>query len=277
MVLKYDIDRLNTVLRDFYLATGVNIFLCDESFSSVGVERHPHPAYCRAIQGESADNCPCKASDEALLKRCQAEKKMVMHRCHAGLLDVAAPILYEDRILGYIIFGQIKTGTDFSEVKEKIAHLHLNMEEMERYYGELPYINDERIRSIASIADILTRHIILENMLKPYLFSEIERVTAYIRAHLHETITVRKLCRETHLSTSVLYKRFHAHFGCTLNDYINLKRVEEARGLLENTDLSVEEISERVGFSGASYFSRIFKQKMGVSPIRFRKTKQGRV
>ena len=68
----------------------------------------------------------------------------------------------------------------------------------------------------------------------------------------------------------MLYKKFRSHFGCTVNDYINTRRVEEALGLLEKTDLSIEEISERIGFTSASYFSRIFKQKMGMPPMRFR-------
>ena len=270
MVLQYDLDKLNAVLGDFYLATGININLYDENFEPVRVNKYPPPDYCRAIQSQNLDRRPCKGSDVALLKQCQARKQMVMHCCHAGLRDIAVPILYEDFILGYIIFGQIKTELDFSRIKEKIVHLHLNMDEMAQHYEKLRYIDDEKIRSIARIAEILARHIMTENMLKPCLFSEIERATEYIRENLHESITIEQLCSATHLSTSVLYKKFRSHFGCTVNDYINTRRVEEALGLLEKTDLSIEEISERIGFTSASYFSRIFKQKIGMPPMRFR-------
>ena len=276
MVLQYDIDKLNAVLEDFFLATGVNIDLFNENFEPVRVNNCPLPDYCCAIQSQNTERRPCRDSDVALLKQCQTQKKMVMHCCHAGLRDIAVPILYEDFILGYIIFGQFKTEMDFSRIQEKIAHLHLNMSEMEQYYHKLRYIDDEKIHSITSIAEILVRHIMMENMLKPYLFSEIERVTEYIREHLHESITIKQLCDETHLSTSVLYKKFHSHFGCTVNDYINTKRVEESLRLLEKTDLSIEEIAERIGFSSASYFSRIFKQKMGTSPMCFRQTVEQR-
>lgn len=276
MVLQYDLDKLNAVLGDFYLATGVNINLYDENFEPVRVNKYPLPDYCRAIQSLNPEQRPCMGSDVVLLKRCQAQKRMVMHCCHAGLRDIAVPILCEDFILGYIIFGQIKTKMDFSRIKEKIAHLHLNMDEMAQYYDKLRYIDDEKIRSIASIAEILARYILTENMLKPCLFSEIERATEYIREHLHESITIEQLCDATHLSTSVLYKKFRSHFGCTVNDYINARRVEKALGLLEKTDLSIEEISERIGFSSASYFSRIFKQKMGMSPMRFRISAMGK-
>ena len=267
MVLEYDIDKLNAVLGDFYLATGVNISLYDENFVLVGVRRRPSPRYCLAVQAKHGS---CTDSDITLLKQCQREKKLRMHRCHAGLLDIAVPILYGEIILGYIIFGQIKTEADFSAVREKIARLSLDTDEMAHLYGELPYMENEKIRSIASIAEILARHIMLENMMKPHLFSDIDCVTEYIRTHLHERISVKTLCAKTHLSAGVLYRKFHSRFGCTVNEYINTKRVEEAVGLLQNTDLSIEGISERVGFSDASYFSRVFKQKMGASPLKFR-------
>lgn len=270
MILQYDIEKLNALLEDFYLATGVNINLFNENFEPVRVNNFPLPDYCRAIQTRNMDRRPCKNSDVSLLKQCREKKKMVMHCCHAGLRDIAVPILYEDVILGYLIFGQFKTEMDFSRIQEKIANLHVNMQEMERYYDELRCMDDEKIRSVTSIAEIIVRYIMTENMLKPYLFSKIERVTEYIHQHLHENITIKQLCEETHLSTSVLYKKFHSHFGCTVNDYINTKRVEESLRLLEKTELSIEEIAERVGFSSASYFSRIFKQKMRMPPMRFR-------
>jgi len=271
MVLEYDLDKLNVVLGDFYRATGVNINLFNENFEPVRINKYPPPDYCRTIQMQNRDTRPCHGSDVMLLKRCQAEKKLVMHICHAGLLDVAVPILYEDNILGYIMFGQIRTGMEFPEVKEKILHLHLNMEEMEGFYGRLRYIDDDTIRSIASIAEILARHIMLENMMKPMLYSGIERAAAYIRANLYRSLSIRDICAHTHLSASALYHQFHKHFGCTVSEYINARRVEKAAELLEKTMLSIEDISEQLGFSDATYFSRVFKQTMGVPPVQYRK------
>lgn len=271
MILEYDLNQLNRVLGDFYLATGVNITLVDENFEPIRVTKYPVPDYCHAIKGQNPNYRPCHNSDMLLLKQCQAEKKLVMHLCHAGLLDVAVPILYEDNILGYIMFGQIKTDMDFSEVKEKILHLNLNLEEMEEYYGKLRYIDDEKIRSIASIAEILARYIMLENMLKPMLSLDIERTTAYIQANLYRNLSIRDICSHTHLSASALYRQFHKHFGCTVSEYINARRVEKATEMLEKTMLSIDRISEQLGYTDATYFSRVFKQTMGIPPIQYRK------
>lgn len=271
MILQYDLDKLNTVLENFFLATGVNIDLFNENFEQVRKNKcQIPPEYCYAIQSQTRKRRPCKHSDMTLLKQCQKQKKLVMHRCHAGLIDIAVPIMFENFILGYIIFGQLKTEMDFSKIQEKIAALHLDMTKMKQYYDKLTLFDDKKIHSIACIAEILVQHIITEGMLKPCLFSKIEHVTQYIHEHLHEKITIKQLCDETHLSTSILYKKFYNHFGCTVNDYINTKRIEKSLDLLKKTDLSIEEISERIGFSAASYYSRIFKLKMGMPPNQYR-------
>lgn len=63
---------------------------------------------------------------------------------------------------------------------------------------------------------------------------------------------------------------FHTHFRCTVNQYVNKKRIAWSEQLLLSTDLSVEEISLTVGFSSASYYSKLFKNEKGISPLKFR-------
>ena len=55
------------------------------------------------------------------------------------------------------------------------------------------------------------------------------------------------------------------------NEYINSKKVGKAVEYLRETDLSIEEISAKLDFSSASYFSRVFNDHMDISPVRYRK------
>ena len=82
------------------------------------------------------------------------------------------------------------------------------------------------------------------------------------------------ICRSTNLSKTVLYDAFHQKFRCTVSSYINAKRVERSMELLDKTDLSIEEISQRTGFSSASYYSKIFKKQTGKSPLQYRKAQR---
>ena len=62
--------------------------------------------------------------------------------------------------------------------------------------------------------------------------------------------------------------------GCGFSDILNQVRIDEAKKLFKTTDLSVNEVSDRVGFSSWSYFSRVFKKVAGTSPAEYRRKVQ---
>lgn len=68
-------------------------------------------------------------------------------------------------------------------------------------------------------------------------------------------------------------KLFKEEKGETFINFISDKRLEKSRQLLETTDLSIKEITADVGYNDQNYFSRIFKNKYGLSPKEYRKVK----
>ena len=72
-----------------------------------------------------------------------------------------------------------------------------------------------------------------------------------------------------------LYNKLKQTTGMGTSEYINLRRIKKAEDLLLNTNLSVSEISDRLGFTYQRYFSTIFKKVKGVSPSQFRNSNGG--
>ncbi|MBQ8525467.1 MAG: PocR ligand-binding domain-containing protein [Clostridia bacterium] len=271
MYISFDAEKLNNVLKDFYNATGINIQLFREDLSFFGCKHIINNSYCRAIQNNTDGKKACINSDKCLKEKCKKTKKTETHICHAGLVDVAVPILCNDDILGYILLGQMKTETPFKAIGGRLAAYGINPVEMEKHYESLPYFEPDKIQSIASIASMLAKYILTENMMKPGINRNMEKATGYIRDNLDKNLTVRSISDNINISKSVLYKNFHSSFNCTVNQYINTKRVEKSTELLTDSDLSIEEISRKVGFSSAAYYSKIFKKLKGTSPLKFRK------
>jgi len=138
MIINYDMQKLNQTLQDFYNATGINMDLLKADFSYAGNRSHwENTHYCKAIQQTEAGKKLCLQSDQCLLRACQKSKKGEFHICHAGLIDVGLPILYDDMIIGYLIFGQMKTKQDFSRLKPDLEKLGLHIRKMEEYYQEI--------------------------------------------------------------------------------------------------------------------------------------------
>ena len=74
-----------------------------------------------------------------------------------------------------------------------------------------------------------------------------------------------------HMSKSRFEHIFKDIMGVAPGRYIIMSRVNSAKGLLENTNLSNWEIAERLGFDDANYFARVFKKYTGITPGAWRK------
>jgi AraC-like DNA-binding protein len=96
------------------------------------------------------------------------------------------------------------------------------------------------------------------------------RARELIEESLSRPLDVPALAAEVGLSQNYLARLFRRDSGMTLQGYLNSRRMEEARHLLENTDLPVKSIAARVGYFDAQYFNKQFRRSSGLSPTAFR-------
>jgi len=103
----------------------------------------------------------------------------------------------------------------------------------------------------------------------------INEFTAIIESNLaNDKFGVEDIYKTIGVSRVQLYRKVKALLGCNVNDYILTARVQKAKYLLNERDLSISEIAFKVGFSSAAYFSTVFKSKMNMTPKEYREKKQ---
>ena len=96
-------------------------------------------------------------------------------------------------------------------------------------------------------------------------------VCDYMEAHIAEPITIRSLCDRFWVSQTTLTKKFRAEKGKGVNAYLTDLRIREAKQKLSKSDQSVTDISESLGFSSVTYFTKVFKAKTGKTPTEYSK------
>jgi LacI family transcriptional regulator len=94
----------------------------------------------------------------------------------------------------------------------------------------------------------------------------------FIRRQRERPIGVADVATAAGISRRALEKRFHARFRRTVLSEIHRVRAETFATLLRETDLSVAEIAERMGFPGAEHVARFFRKRFGVSPLAYRQS-----
>lgn len=100
----------------------------------------------------------------------------------------------------------------------------------------------------------------------------IRRIMEYIQKHYAEKITLEDLAEQIHLCRSESCRLFKRYMKESMFDYLLDYRVERSLELLRCPDLDVTQIAGRVGFSSPGYYSKIFKRKMGCTPLEYRKS-----
>lgn len=105
--------------------------------------------------------------------------------------------------------------------------------------------------------------------------SIIQHCLDYLAVSYANSITLTDLAKVVHLSASHLSRIFKNNLGVTFVDVLTKIRIERAKELLENKDLSIQFISNRVGFSSPDYFSSTFRKLEGISPSQYRSKKDG--
>ena len=103
--------------------------------------------------------------------------------------------------------------------------------------------------------------------------SRLREVFCYINDHYSDNITLEFLSTHFHISLSHLCRQFKKTAGMTFTEYLFSFRMDRAMVLLTATDLSITEVSERVGYADYFYFSKMFKKYTGRTPTRYRKDK----
>jgi two-component system response regulator YesN len=98
----------------------------------------------------------------------------------------------------------------------------------------------------------------------------VDEVNEYIRAHLSEDISLQRIAEAVHYHPAYLSRIYKESCGLGLSDYtINLRMVEARRMLLESR-LRVNDIAQRLGFTTATYFTRFFRKHQGITPQAYR-------
>lgn len=93
---------------------------------------------------------------------------------------------------------------------------------------------------------------------------------SYLSEHIEENPSIRQLASHANVSEVYFRKQFKRNLGITPVEYRNLLRLDKARSFLEYGEISVQEISDILGYSTVSHFIKEFRNHYGTSPLQYR-------
>ncbi len=154
-----------------------------------------------------------------------------------------------------------------ADVDSKLEMLRLGIDD----YVTKPFMEEELLVRVANgLLNFQSRKVFIEEeKIQPIIENEddsfIKEVVFFIEEHCeHIEFQLSTVCHEFALSHSSLYRKIKLLTGLSAKSFVTEVRLQKARKLLtENPTLSERELSDRIGFTNSTYFSKLFKERFG--------------
>jgi YesN/AraC family two-component response regulator len=173
--------------------------------------------------------------------------------------------------LAFSFSSGLKTAADRGGVSpihiHNISDLYAILIEKVSSFSELETL---KIKMISDYCDLVKNQAITDY--SPNICKAIE----YINLYFDSTLSLNIIAGKINLNPSHLSRQFKNETGLTITDYINTRRIEEAKLLIEQNDASITEIALMVGFTNPNYFSTVFKQITTLTPSEYLNRSKGK-
>lgn len=261
-------------MKNFYTLTGIRIVLFDEDYNEIFAYPKDCLPYCNCMRQNDEFYGQCRKSDNMSFETCKKTGILTMYKCHAGLIEATSPIMHNNAIIGYVMFGQVSDSKDKDNFKSSLITLAKKYgftDEAVEIVKKVKFKSKNQLVAASKILEACTSYILLKEIVKPSRIELFTSIDEYITEHLAEDISVNLLCRKFNISRTSLYELYKQYVPGGIASHIKSKRLQKAKELLLTTDLSATEISRTIGFSDYNYFLMSFKKHFGVSTKTIRK------
>ena len=100
---------------------------------------------------------------------------------------------------------------------------------------------------------------------------QLEKAIDYVEKNYPNNFRISDLAEECHMSETHFRRVFQEKMNMTPIEYVNFVRIKKACELIDRTDISMEEVAQKVGFITPSTFNRNFRRIVGTSPYQWKK------
>ena len=273
-MINIDINHLNSLLISFYTLTKIKIVVYNEDFDKILSYPEKDGAFCEFMQRNYFTDGECEKCAKNFCEQCKITKDIYIGSCHAGLVEAVFPLMSENNILGYIMFGQTSLCGTRKELKNTVLAALSNValqNENEIPLNKILLKSKKEIYSATQILKTIANYIIIKNYLSRKKAFIIEQLYNYIEENIYGKITINKICKNLLISKTKLYAVIKSEFPKGLNYYITDKKMKITKELLKTSNKSLDEIAQQLSIKNGNYLSKCFKKIYGISPTYYKK------
>lgn len=144
---------------------------------------------------------------------------------------------------------------------------------LEEQKSNAPFYQESVKITLLSVLLILFRKYLITDSKEHKISNKVKltkKIIKYINKHYDEQLTIEAIEGHCRYSRFYISRAFKEITGLTIMEYLNAIRIEKAKSLLQIGALSISEIAAGCGFVSQSYFGKVFKKSVGISPLEYK-------
>ncbi len=293
------------------LAIATNLAVITVDYKGNPITSHSAcSAFCTLVRNNPLSAKDCQKCDSRGGLEAVRLNAPYAYLCHYNLVDIAIPIIVDNRYIGAIMAGQVRLSDLPPEYEleqifsgSKNHSLVMNISQYATAYEKIPTIPYDTFLKYADLINSISSYIITEALLhfddkyehtfdtqlqttkmahkeivltpnsKTHAAAHevIQPLLAYIEMHPHLFLSSDEAAKICNVTPSYFSKSFKKVMTVSYIEYITEIKINLAKDRLVQSNDSVEKISEYMGFSSTSYFIHIFKKYENLTPTLYRK------
>ena len=263
---------------DHHSATGV------EQMIELTAHRNPYCCYIKSQSNTMWDAC---IHQQSCVMRSLKSPSSFFGMCHAGVCEFIYPFGHRGILRGCVCVSGYRPAEDSPLWSKACYKLNKLTKQSIVPYKELMQIYKRQLSPetpstelldtlIEPLCDMLALAISENKLLQPTKQISSPQVQLYqelcniLKNYYNTDIRIATIAEHLHYSESYISHIFRKFSGETINQYVTKLRIKEAKILLADTELPVQEISLTVGYNDSNYFTNVFRHLTGVSPRQWR-------
>ena len=266
--------ELQNTLEHFYKVTGLKIVMYDADRNVIATHSDSFEPYCSTVRTVEKLSMRCLECDKNGFDICERTRAPHIYTCHMNITEAVAPILTNGIIIGYLMFGQVICLED-AKAAERCAILTaerfgLNKSIFLCQLNGVQRATRDYLFSALHIMSLCASYLYTNEIIKNSTDVLAYQIKEYIHAHISDDLSSEVLCKHFYISRSKLYRVSIDEFSMGIMEYIRDQRLSLAKKKLTETSSPIMQIAAEIGIPDTNYFIRVFKQKTGLTPSKYR-------
>lgn len=274
------VREIKAYIKHLIFNVKLDVSLCD-FYGNVPIELsdylsefmiHPN-LYCQKMKATCMRNC--LRQQMLVKKKALSDKKPFFGSCYAGVYEYIFPIIENNVYYGFISVTGYQSPSVRPFLNPELNKFRKTSEKSLK--TEIP--SEESLKTlIAPLKNslkLLTYYYDANEIKAQKKHGDLyQTILQYISENYLRPLTMPIIAEELHYSASYLSHVFKERNELSIIQYVHHLKIKKAKDILRNTDKSITEISELLGFQDSNYFTAVFKKSTGISPRTFRAEQQ---